>query len=175
MRKKSRESSEIGGVMEKCANCGRKIGELETPHLWRERVVCGQCVAIVRRAELDYASPPAAEQPPPLGVPLGSSSNLFTQTVLGQTLRGASSTGDLLRTVVAAALVLAGIGMVFYGGADLFKALTMSPPRAGGDEFAQLREAMMGVSQTIVFNRGAVNSSLGLLLIGVAALASGKR
>lgn len=29
--------------MEICENCGRAIGNLETPTLWRDRVVCGEC------------------------------------------------------------------------------------------------------------------------------------
>ena len=28
---------------ETCANCGRKIGRLETPHVWKENIVCAQC------------------------------------------------------------------------------------------------------------------------------------
>lgn len=26
-----------------CDNCGRRIGRLETPHLWHEKIVCGGC------------------------------------------------------------------------------------------------------------------------------------
>lgn len=29
--------------LEKCANCQRIIGKLETPHYWREEVVCQEC------------------------------------------------------------------------------------------------------------------------------------
>ena len=29
--------------MERCENCGRVIGELETAHVWREKVVCNAC------------------------------------------------------------------------------------------------------------------------------------
>lgn len=29
--------------MERCANCERQIGNLETPYLWQERVVCAEC------------------------------------------------------------------------------------------------------------------------------------
>jgi hypothetical protein len=29
--------------MEKCANCGSVIGDLETPRVWSDRVVCGDC------------------------------------------------------------------------------------------------------------------------------------
>jgi len=29
--------------METCENCGRTIGNLETPAVWRERVVCAEC------------------------------------------------------------------------------------------------------------------------------------
>ena len=29
--------------LEACANCGRKIGRLETPHVWKGSIVCAQC------------------------------------------------------------------------------------------------------------------------------------
>ena len=29
--------------LETCANCGAQIGKLETPHLWREQIVCAPC------------------------------------------------------------------------------------------------------------------------------------
>lgn len=29
--------------MEKCDNCGSVIGNLETPHVWNSRIVCGSC------------------------------------------------------------------------------------------------------------------------------------
>ena len=32
--------------MEKCENCGTTIGDLETPYVWRERVICGKCLLI---------------------------------------------------------------------------------------------------------------------------------
>jgi hypothetical protein len=32
-------------VQEKCQNCGGGIGELETPHVWNERIVCRSCHA----------------------------------------------------------------------------------------------------------------------------------
>jgi hypothetical protein len=43
--------------MERCANCERPIGKLETPHIWQERIVCGQCIAILKRTTLEYATP----------------------------------------------------------------------------------------------------------------------
>lgn len=30
-------------VMETCENCGRQIGNLETPHLWQGKIVCIGC------------------------------------------------------------------------------------------------------------------------------------
>ncbi len=40
--------------LEKCSNCERLIGKLETPHLWRQEVVCAECRA---RLESQMASP----------------------------------------------------------------------------------------------------------------------
>jgi hypothetical protein len=36
---------------DKCANCGRAIGKLETPHVWKDAVVCGACRKILEQAE----------------------------------------------------------------------------------------------------------------------------
>ena len=35
--------------IEHCANCGRPIGKLETPHLFQEHVVCAECEARLSR------------------------------------------------------------------------------------------------------------------------------
>ncbi len=32
-----------GGIVEVCANCGRKIGKLETPMAWQDQLVCSDC------------------------------------------------------------------------------------------------------------------------------------
>lgn len=31
------------GILERCANCERAIGRLETPHVWQEQIVCSDC------------------------------------------------------------------------------------------------------------------------------------
>lgn len=49
--------------METCENCGRIIGNLETPHAWRERVVCAEC-----RQRLDRNATPEVPPPPPLNI-----------------------------------------------------------------------------------------------------------
>src|SRR5436190_4864289 len=38
--------------MERCANCDREIGKLETPFLWLERVVCRHCHAVLSSPSL---------------------------------------------------------------------------------------------------------------------------
>ncbi|MEA2707995.1 MAG: hypothetical protein QOF78_596 [Phycisphaerales bacterium] len=52
--------------LETCANCGERIGELETPHVWNERIVCERChvklsppavAAADANIPLAYASP----------------------------------------------------------------------------------------------------------------------
>jgi hypothetical protein len=53
-------------ALDECDNCGRKIGKLETPHVWRQGVVCGECHArLSRSGVVEYARPRAAEPPPP--------------------------------------------------------------------------------------------------------------
>jgi|GEM_PF-5113869 len=45
--------------MEDCENCGTRIGKLETPHLWQERVVCAEC-----HKKLTVASARSMASPP---------------------------------------------------------------------------------------------------------------
>jgi hypothetical protein len=53
--------------METCEECGRGIGEQETPHLHRDRVVCGECNARLMRAKSPKGSPIGFR--PSVGVP----------------------------------------------------------------------------------------------------------
>lgn len=43
--------------MEKCENCGREIGTLETAHVWREQVVCGSCRGALAVEDAPIAQP----------------------------------------------------------------------------------------------------------------------
>jgi hypothetical protein len=51
-----------------CYNCGERIGRLETPHLWKEHIVCARCR---QRLEDDSArsAPSLAIAPPSLPTP----------------------------------------------------------------------------------------------------------
>ena len=57
---------------EACANCGDVIGKLETPHVWKENVVCARCYAKLNTAPplvIVHAQPAILAQeskPPPL-------------------------------------------------------------------------------------------------------------
>jgi rubrerythrin len=49
---------------EKCANCGRRIGNLETPFVWQASIVCVECYERLRREEQlkpPPITPPTAE------------------------------------------------------------------------------------------------------------------
>ncbi|HUX15268.1 MAG TPA: DUF3302 domain-containing protein [Phycisphaerae bacterium] len=37
----------VAQPVEQCANCGRSIGALETPHVWQGRIVCSGCRQIL--------------------------------------------------------------------------------------------------------------------------------
>src|SRR5665213_3356010 len=48
-----------------CGTCGRVIGKLESPFVWKEAVVCHECHGILERQQtpiakpiIDYANPP---------------------------------------------------------------------------------------------------------------------
>lgn len=43
--------------METCENCGRAIGQLETPFIWRESVVCAECHARLSPAGAKITTP----------------------------------------------------------------------------------------------------------------------
>ncbi len=43
--------------MERCENCGREIGTLETAHVWREQVVCGSCRGALAVEDAPIAQP----------------------------------------------------------------------------------------------------------------------
>lgn len=47
-------------TLETCANCGAMIGPLETPHVWREQVVCAACHARLAPTTLSYSRKPPA-------------------------------------------------------------------------------------------------------------------
>jgi hypothetical protein len=50
--------------MESCANCERKIGNLETPMAWRDKVVCGDCYSFLsRQGRIDYTTAPLGGPP----------------------------------------------------------------------------------------------------------------
>lgn len=40
-----------------CANCGRRIGKLETPHIYEQHVVCADCISSLNRTPRIPPSP----------------------------------------------------------------------------------------------------------------------
>lgn len=55
-------ASDVAAPPETCANCGERIGRLETPHVWGDEVVCGGCFGKLKRQQ--PASDPATRLPP---------------------------------------------------------------------------------------------------------------
>jgi hypothetical protein len=41
--------------MDACENCGRTIGKLETPHVFENHVVCGDCLGKLTPRTLEYS------------------------------------------------------------------------------------------------------------------------
>jgi hypothetical protein len=48
--------------LEKCGNCERAIGKLETPYLWRTITVCHECYERLRRQEAIQTTPAPAHE-----------------------------------------------------------------------------------------------------------------
>jgi hypothetical protein len=40
---------------DKCTNCGSEIGDLETPYVWQDRIVCRPCYRDAKKAEKKFA------------------------------------------------------------------------------------------------------------------------
>jgi hypothetical protein len=56
--------------LQTCENCGRKIGRLETPNVWREHVVCADCYAVLSKGGVvGRAAAPLPAKPKPVVVP----------------------------------------------------------------------------------------------------------
>ena len=48
----------------KCSNCGREIGALETTYLWQDHQVCGQCHCLLSSAPRVDGAGPSLPAPP---------------------------------------------------------------------------------------------------------------
>jgi hypothetical protein len=46
-------------AVETCANCGVQIGQLETPFVWKDKIVCAACHRRLATANLPQPIPPA--------------------------------------------------------------------------------------------------------------------
>ena len=53
-------------AVENCENCGRTIGKLEQPHVWRKHVVCAECHVHLNAAAPASAAVRPSHAPPPL-------------------------------------------------------------------------------------------------------------
>lgn len=116
--------------MDACANCGREIGALETPHVWRENVVCALCHGVLTR----HAGPvvltdadvvPTSTTPPPLPqspfvAPVRAPQRSFALTL-------DTKTGTA--TIIAAVLVSLFLGVVVIAA---LVTLVSKPPGSRG-------------------------------------------
>jgi hypothetical protein len=62
--------------MESCANCERKIGNLETPMLWRNSVVCTACYQVLQ------AQPAATVMPIAPQIPATKATQVVSETAI---------------------------------------------------------------------------------------------
>ena len=53
-------------MSETCENCGRTIGKLETPHVWKENIVCRDCNSKLREIACASTALPDAIVTPPI-------------------------------------------------------------------------------------------------------------
>lgn len=104
-------------MTETCENCGRKIGKLETPRLFQERVVCHQCWNLLqaqRPVDLNYATPsPANATNPRRAAQIG----FLVACIVMATLFIISSSADSFGDYGAAKAVLGviGVGLLVVG------------------------------------------------------------
>lgn len=71
--------------MERCSNCNREIGKLETPQLWGEDVVCSRCRDLL---EEDMAREAVAFRGPPEPAGLNYESSPRRSAVINPTYIG---------------------------------------------------------------------------------------
>ena len=48
----AQRDKEVAVATDKCENCGRSIGNLETPHVWQDHVVCADCIKRLETAKV---------------------------------------------------------------------------------------------------------------------------
>ena len=85
-----------------CQNCGRVIGKLETPYVFEDHVVCGDCLPKLKPNVIPYGAPAPAEKPRPPG-----------NVVLG-TIDAVGMGIQLFALVVGILIILAAVGIVLY-------------------------------------------------------------
>jgi len=94
---------ERGRIVETCENCGRAIGKLETPHVFRNNITCPECWA-----KLQPAAPPASGQSFPINI----------QVVAGgvQTIQKTAKKWKALRLIALLAFIF-GVTFAMAGSA----------------------------------------------------------
>lgn len=105
--------------METCSNCERKIGKLETPHLFKEQVVCAECAAL-----LD-----GGQQPPPPPAPAVPVEKPITCPKCGSTQVAAGNKGFDAGRAVLGDMLLGPIGLL--GGTAGSKDVVLSCLKCG--------------------------------------------
>jgi hypothetical protein len=108
--------------MNVCENCGRQIGNLETPNVWRGSVVCLECCQ--RLQGTISLAPPAIQDPLEAlaqALPRGSMRPTYVQNVYHQSrqphVQTIEKTGKVWKAHMAlsALLALVGVGIVIVG------------------------------------------------------------
>lgn len=71
--------------MEQCANCERTIGNMETPHIWRESIVCETCFKMLSPKDRTTSTPTpkiTSQQLPPKSTDLNATRILLALGVV---------------------------------------------------------------------------------------------
>lgn len=107
--------------LDTCANCGHTIGKLETPHVWKEQVVCGECIK--RLASPASSSTQSLDQQPDHVSQIATQSqeqlshqyaNKQTDRFPFQTVKPANGTGRSV-VIIASGVILGVIGLIVIG------------------------------------------------------------
>jgi hypothetical protein len=107
--------------MEKCDNCGRQIGNLETPATWKDHVVCQACAITLKAgpAAIDYERHVSTKSRPrqngyfPLKI-LGLCMALVGAPMAGLSYAVPDDNFTLFRIMLGAGTLLAVIGFLLY-------------------------------------------------------------
>ncbi len=151
--------------MASCQNCGRAIGKLETPSVWKHRAVCAECYERLQRAAV-IRQPPKAMLPQSVCPKCGSNQ---TQSVPMAYACGSSSGSTRGGGVVFAGGDIMPVPMMTKTKSQTDFAKSLAPPTPAKDNTGWTAVLLVVCLTFLVPIAVMINSSVGCWIVGVLA------